>query len=141
MINAKAVHNCVMRYSSTLPGLQANTQIFGRHVFLFFFNKKKIKIFFLPPPDYGRSIPSPSPKTQTILLEVAVEGGDLIINTIVNNAVFKFKTKDDRIIQFPLSPNRNPDIWSQFLSGELTVIELGNIFTRGTMPAPPPGHG
>ena len=29
----KAVHNSVMRYPSTLPGLQANTQIFGGHVF------------------------------------------------------------------------------------------------------------
>ena len=34
----------------------------------------------------------------------------------VNNAVLK--TKDGRIIHFPTSPNRNPDIWSQFLSGE-----------------------
>ena len=30
----KDVHNSVMRYPSTLPGLKANTQIFGRHVFL-----------------------------------------------------------------------------------------------------------
>ena len=30
----KAVHNSVMRYPSTLPGSQANTRIFGRHVFL-----------------------------------------------------------------------------------------------------------
>ena len=29
----KAVHNHVMRYPSTLPGLQANTRIFGRHIF------------------------------------------------------------------------------------------------------------
>ena len=33
-ISIRAVHNSVMRYPSTLPGSQANTRIFGRHVFL-----------------------------------------------------------------------------------------------------------
>ena len=46
----------------------------------------------------------------------AVEGADLIIIITVNNAVSK--TKDGRIIHCPPSPNRNLDIWSQFLSGE-----------------------
>ena len=87
----------------------------------------------LPPPYYGRSIPGPPPKTHASLPRVAVEGANLIKIIIVNNAVFK--TKEDRLIHFPPSPNRNPDIQSQFLSGELTVIELGNIFTHGTMPA------
>ena len=33
-LGIKAVHNSVMKYPSTLPGSQANTRIFGRHVFL-----------------------------------------------------------------------------------------------------------
>ena len=32
-VYTKAVHNSVMRYPSSLPGLQANTRIFGSHVF------------------------------------------------------------------------------------------------------------
>ena len=36
-MNNKAVHNSVMRYPSTLPGSQANTQIFGHHVFFIIF--------------------------------------------------------------------------------------------------------
>ena len=74
-------------------------------------------LFFGPPPYYGRSIPGPSPKTHAILLQVAVQGTDLI----------------QIILCFLRVQTENPDIWSQFLSGELTVIELGNIFTHGTM--------
>ena len=36
-LGGRAVHNSVMKYPSTLPGSQANTRIFGRHVFFEFF--------------------------------------------------------------------------------------------------------
>ena len=125
-VRSKAVHNRVMRYPSTLPGLQANTWIFGRHVFV-------CLLFFLPPSYHGSSIPGPSPKSHAILLWVAVEGADLIIIITVNNVVLK--TKDGRIIHFPPSPNRNPDIWSQYLSGEFDSDWVGKHFYDGSMPA------
>ena len=87
----------------------SDAMFFNNFFFFFFF------FFFLPPPYLWSSIPVLSPKTHAILLRVAVEGADLIIIITVNNAVLK--TKDGRIIHFPTSPNRNPDIWSQFLSG------------------------
>ena len=52
-----------MRYLSTLPGLQANTQIFGRHVFVLFYLKKFKKSFVvvvvattIPWEQYPRSV-------------------------------------------------------------------------------------
>ena len=44
--------------------------------------------------------------------------------------------KNQRWQNNPFScPNRNPDIWSQFLSGEFDSARVGKHFTDGTMPA------
>ena len=106
--------------------------------FNFFFDFLIFFSFFATTIPLG-SFPGPSPKTHEIILRVAVEGADLIIIITVNNAVLK--TKDGRIIHCPPSPNRNLDIWSQFLSGEFDSAWVGKLFTDGTVPAAAALHG
>ena len=117
-LHTKAVHNRVMRYPSTLPGLQSNTWIFGRHVFL----------FFLPPPYYRSSIPGPSPKTHAILLPSCSWRRRFNNNNKSKQCCFKNQRWQNNT--FSSESKQKSGHLVQFLSGELDSDWAGKHFYR-----------